>query len=130
MEPQRMAMARREPHPEPPAPCPPPTPPFPGARPARPFPAAAGGGAAAELRGHELIEVPVEHSLDVARLDARPVVLDHLVGLQHVRADLVPEGDVAPLATECGELLLPLLPGPLRKPRGQDLQRDRLVGQL
>src|SRR6266498_2771498 len=47
------------------------------------------GGAAAQFRGDELVEVPVQDRLDVARLDPSPVVLDHLVGVQHVRADLV-----------------------------------------
>src|SRR6266540_822863 len=64
--------------------------------------------AAAQLGGDELVEVPIQDRLDVARLDPGPVVLDQLVRVQDVRADLVPEGDPAPLPTERRELLLPL----------------------
>ena len=40
-------------------------------------------------RRHELVEVAVEHRLGVRRLHVGAQVLDHLVGLQDVGADLV-----------------------------------------
>src|SRR3954447_25046080 len=43
-----------------------------------------------ELSLHDRIEVAVEHRARVGRLVPRAQVLDHLVGLQHVRANLVP----------------------------------------
>src|SRR4030095_1477727 len=48
----------------------------------------------------EGVEVPVKDSIDVADLHLRAVVLDHLVGLQHVAANLTAESDAALLATE------------------------------
>src|SRR6266545_297239 len=95
-----------------------------------PGPASASRRTAAELRRDELVEVPIQDRLQVARLDPGPVVFDHLVGVQYVRADLVAKGDFAPLAAQRGQLLLPLLPRALGQPRRQDLQRDRLVGKL
>src|SRR4051812_6476441 len=52
------------------------------------------GGPLAEERLDELVEVPVEDAVHVARLQAGPVVLDHLVRVQHVGTDLRPEVDV------------------------------------
>src|SRR5213080_3519108 len=51
------------------------------------------------------VEVAVHHRLDVADLEPRPVVLDELVGMKRVRADLTAEGDLLLLA---GELVEPL----------------------
>ena len=45
-------------------------------------------------RLHEGVEVAVEHVLRGCRLRAGAQVLDHLVGLQHVGADLVPPADL------------------------------------
>ena len=67
------------------------------------------GGAAAEFGGHELVEVAVQDRLDVAGLHAGPVVLDHLVGVEDVGADLAAEGDVAAVAAQGGQLGLPSL---------------------
>jgi len=42
------------------------------------------GSPAAELRLDEPIEVAVEHALGIADLFVGPVVLDHLIGREHV----------------------------------------------
>src|SRR6266508_217454 len=52
----------------------------------------------------EAVEIAVEHAVHVADLELRAVVLDHLIGLQHVASDLVAEGDVALLPAELFEL--------------------------
>ena len=50
------------------------------------------------------VDVAVEDAVDVADLHLGPVVLDHLVRLQHVAADLAAEGDVALLAADLSSL--------------------------
>ena len=54
---------------------------------------------------HERVEVAVEHGLRVAGLVVGAQVLDHLVGVQHVAADLRAEVHVELLAALAGELL-------------------------
>src|SRR5919201_6240094 len=88
------------------------------------------GRPAAQLGRDERVQVAVEHGLDVSCLDTGAMVLDHLVGVQHVGADLVAEGDLAAVAAQRRQLRLPLVAGPLGQPRREGLQRDRLVGQL
>src|SRR5690242_10555970 len=41
---------------------------------------------------YERIEVTIEHPIGIADLQLRSMVLDHAIGMQHVRADLVAEG--------------------------------------
>src|SRR6266446_7887085 len=62
-----------------------------------------------EVRPDQPVEVAVHHPLDVADLEPRPMVLDELVGMERVRADLAAEGDLLLLAGELGELLALLL---------------------
>ena len=38
----------------------------------------------------EFIQVSIQHSVDISGLIARAKVLDHLIGLQHITADLAP----------------------------------------
>ena len=57
----------------------------------------------------ERVEVAVEDAVDVAHFHLGAVVLDHLVRLQHVAADLAAEGDVLLLAAD---LVEPGLPAP------------------
>ena len=52
-----------------------------------------------------VVEVAVQHALDVADLDVGAVVLDHRVGVQHVGADLRSPADVLRLALLLGDLL-------------------------
>ena len=54
---------------------------------------------------HEPVEVAVEHGADVARLHVGAQVLDHLVRLQHVRADLAAPADLGLLAADGVELV-------------------------
>ena len=61
----------------------------------------AGRGADRALRQrcrHELVEVAVEHARRVRGLHAGTQVLHHLVGLQHVGADLAPPADLGLLS--------------------------------
>ena len=44
---------------------------------------------------HEVVEVPVQHRLDVPRLIAAAQILHELVRSEDIRADLAPPGDVA-----------------------------------
>src|ERR1019366_235350 len=47
-----------------------------------------------QIRPDQLVQIPVEHAIDIANLDSRPQVFHHAIGLQHVRADLRPEVNV------------------------------------
>src|SRR4029079_6003422 len=74
----------------------------------------------------QAVEVTVEDRLHVAGLEAGPLVLDELVRLHSVRADLAPEVDAALLPRqllELGTLVLALLLG---ESGGEDLHRLRL----
>src|SRR5512138_438058 len=44
-----------------------------------------------KVRLDERIEIAVEHPIDVANLHLRAVILDHLIRLQHVAANLAAE---------------------------------------
>src|SRR5438067_11495481 len=52
----------------------------------------------------EAVDVAVENAIDVADLILRPVILDELVGVQHVTANLVAERDVLLDAADLLEL--------------------------
>src|SRR5207237_5651976 len=74
-----------------------------------------------EVGVDELGEVAVEDALHVADLVARPQILDELVRLQDVRADLAAESDVLLLPLDALHFLLPLLDLELIEPRAQQL---------
>src|SRR6266481_7576296 len=57
-------------------------------------------GALHQISLDEDIEVAVEHAVDIAHLLLRAVILHELIRVQHVAADLRPEGDVALGAAE------------------------------
>ena len=78
-----------------------------------------------QVRLDELVDVAVEHAVDVALLVLRAVVLDHLVRVQHVAADLAAEGDVLLLAADLSQLGLLLLHLQVVQPRLQHLHRRR-----
>jgi hypothetical protein len=61
-----------------------------------PMPRAAG----AQPRVHEPVEIAVEHALRVARAYAGPEVLDHLIRLEDVAANLAAPPNLALLAVE------------------------------
>ena len=63
----------------------------------------------AEVGVDEAVEVAVEHGAGVADLVAGPQVLDELVGLEDVGADLAAEADLALLVVLLGEVGLALL---------------------
>jgi murein DD-endopeptidase MepM/ murein hydrolase activator NlpD len=80
-----------------------------------------------QRRLHELVEVAVEHRPGVRGRHAGAQVLHHLVGLQHVGADLVAPADVG-LGGLIGDgLFLALLELALVEPRAQHLPRRRPV---
>src|SRR2546429_8206676 len=77
-----------------------------------------------QIRPDQLVEVAVHHRLDVADLDPRPMVLDELVGMERVRANLAPEGDLLLGTGELGELPARLLvPDPVGPPFGESHRR-------
>ena len=61
--------------------------------------------AKSQKRDHEVVKIPVQHRLDVARLVAGAQVLDELVGREDIGADLASPGDVAQGPREGLELL-------------------------
>src|SRR5882724_7133532 len=50
--------------------------------------------ALSERRGEEAVDIAVEHRAGVAGLDPGAQVFHHLIGLQHVRPDLVAPADI------------------------------------
>src|SRR5687768_7441656 len=58
------------------------------------------------------------------------MILDELVGVEHIAADLTPEADVLRRASFLGELSLPLLLLELDEPRFEDPERRLLVRGL
>src|SRR5580698_1893469 len=86
--------------------------------------------ARAQPRRDELVQFAVQDRLRVARAVARPQVLHHLVGLEHIAADLAPPAYLALLPVEPLHLA-PLLIEPLLiEPRLQDAHRARAVLDL
>src|SRR5437879_6468392 len=83
-----------------------------------------------EVRPDQPVEVAVHHPLDVADLEPRPMVLDELVGMERVRADLAAEGDLLLLAGELGELLALLLVRQPVEPRLEASPRRIAVAEL
>src|SRR6478609_875033 len=85
----------------------------------------------AEVALHELVDVTVEDRGDVAALHPAAQVLDHLVRLQHVVADLAPPAHLRLLAPgDALELELALLLGPRRDHGPQAVHRLLPVLQL
>src|SRR6476619_7852237 len=78
----------------------------------------------------ELVERPVENCLRIAGFVLRPVILDQLVRVEYVAADLAPEIGLLRLTALAGELLLPFLLLELRQARLEDPQRRLLVRGL
>src|SRR3989440_1462120 len=83
-----------------------------------------------QIRPDQLVEVAAHHRLDVADLDPRPMVLDELVGMERVRANLAAEGDLLLRTSELGELLALLLVRELVEPRFEDSHRRVAVAEL
>ena len=83
-----------------------------------------------QLRLDEPVDVTVEHPLRVADLLVGPMVLDHLIGREHVRADLRSEVDRLALPADRLHLVLTLLAFSLGEPRLQDAHRHGPVLQL
>src|ERR1700730_11236383 len=82
-------------------------------------------------RLHELVEVAVEHGGHVPRLRTGALVLDELIGGEHVPPDEVARPADLPLgAGEGRHLRPPLLPLAFRPLRGQHTQGPRLVLDL
>src|SRR3954453_15740510 len=82
---------------------------------------------ALELRLHEPVEVPVQDRARVRRLVIGSEVLDHLVGVEDVAADLVAPTRGEVLTPDLAELFLPLLELELEQPRLQDPDRHLAV---
>src|SRR5579871_3412086 len=74
-----------------------------------------------ERGGHERIEIAVEDTARVGGLHVRPQVLDHLIGLQDVGADLVAPADVALGGLDLGRRCFASLQLDLVEPRAQHL---------
>ena len=83
-----------------------------------------------QCRFHELIEVAVEHGARIGGLHAGAQILDHLIGLQHVRADLMAPADVGLGGLLGGGLLLTPLQLTLVEPRAQHLPGLRPIAVL
>src|ERR671911_2553481 len=77
-------------------------------------------GAALEVGVDKNVDVAVEDAFHVAGLHAGAQVLNHLVGVEDVRADLGPEADVRFLAALGRYLLLPPLLLALEKACSKD----------
>src|SRR3990167_9086097 len=83
-----------------------------------------------QVRFDEDVYIPVENPIDVPDLLLRAVILDELIGMQDVAADLVAEGEVLLLAAE---LIQPGLLFPdfqIVQPRFEDLHRRVAVPVL
>ena len=80
-----------------------------------------GGPLPAKERFHQTVKVAVEHGIHVAQLQAGPQILHLLVGMEHIRADLRPPGDVSLLPGKGAELRLAFLPLTIGELGGQHL---------
>ena len=83
-----------------------------------------------EITVNEGIEVAVEDTLNVSHLDVGAEVLDHLIGLHHVAADLPTPGSFSLFSPNLIDVGQALHAGKLVKPSFQDRHRPRLVLQL
>src|SRR5207249_1645956 len=83
-----------------------------------------------QIRLDQGVQIAVHHGVDVAHLVAGPVVLDQLIGMERVRADLAAEGDLLFLTSQLGQLLALLLLGDLVKPRLEDAHRRVAIPEL
>src|SRR3972149_873129 len=83
-----------------------------------------------KVRRDEAAQIAVEPGGGVGGLVARAVVLDHLVGVEDVAADLVAPARLDVLALEGGLLRRPALQLALQQARLQDAQRRLLVARL
>src|ERR671918_1687468 len=88
------------------------------------------GGLGEQIGLDEAVEIAVEDPLCVALLDVGAVVLDELVRVQDVAADLAAEAGVHDDAALGGELGLPLLELVLGEAALEDAHRGLAVGQL
>ena len=79
---------------------------------------------------HEVVEIAVQHGLDVAGLVPAAKVLYELVRRKHIRADLASPGDVAQGPRQGLELLSPLGALALCELGRKDLKGFRLVLML
>ena len=86
--------------------------------------------APAEVAVDEFVDVAVEHAADVARLDLGAQVLDHLVRLHHVAADLAAPADLGLLAGDRVEFGGTILLGLRGDQRRQPTHRPLAVLQL
>ena len=83
------------------------------------------------IGGDERVQVSIrEHGVDVARLAPRAQVLDHLIRVENVAADLVAKPDVVLGTTQLIECLGTLLELQLVELRAQDAHARRLVLDL
>src|SRR5215204_4600244 len=89
-----------------------------------------GGGRLVQILPNEAVDVAVENTLGVADLEPGAMVLDPLVGMEEVAADLRAPLRGLLLTALPGELLGALELLPLEKPRAQDLHGRRLVLSL
>src|SRR4029077_19640882 len=90
-------------------------------------PGACPAGGLVQVRADEPVDVAVQHPLGVAHLEASAVILDALVGMEEVAADLRAPLRRLLLAPFLGELPRALQLLPLQQPRAEDLHGGRLV---
>src|SRR6266540_1942956 len=83
-----------------------------------------------QISANEPVEVPVQDTLGVARLVLGAVVLDELVRVEDVAADLAAEADVLRRAAFLRQLRLALLDRALDEARLEQPQCGLLVGRL
>src|SRR3954452_424587 len=88
------------------------------------------GALVAQEGRHEVVEVAVEHALDVADLEPRALVLHLLVRRHHVVTDLVAHRRLRRRPGDGGEGVLALLALEVGELRHEHLHRPRLVLRL
>src|SRR5712691_2237648 len=83
-----------------------------------------------EIRLDEGVEVAIHDGLDVANLQTGAMVLDELVRVERVRADLAAERDLLLVPGQLGQLIALLFLGDLVEARLEDTQRGVPVAEL
>src|SRR5262245_12895074 len=78
----------------------------------------------------ERVDVAVEDAVDIADLLFRPMILDQLVWMQHVAANLVAEGDVFFRTADLLQFRLLLLQPEIVESRSEDLHRRITIAVL